>query len=278
LAQIASIRQGSSLTPDCVEFSHVSPESFHEIEREAGQEGQEIGRFFYLADARFLIVTLTTHPHEQLHRFIFTKIVQQAAVMGLPEELASSGEYKAPGGSKGESDSNFLPRSQRPAPDSWPSVVIEAGYSQTEDSAKAKADWWLRQSNYAVNLVLLIKMEMSQRKIWIEKWKGVSPPVCTGPTTRSRATAPAGPPPAGPPPRQPGRVGNRIVITRRPGITDTYPQRFDPASYNVARGNLRIEFGDLFCRPAQPPQEADIILDTAFLRRFAVSCWGRVHV
>lgn len=276
LARIASVKQGptpESLTPDCVEFRDVSPENSDEIKKKAGQEGQAVGRFFYLADTRLLIITLATDPHEELHRFIYRHIDRQAVTMGLPDELRSVGERKAPGQGKssGESDSNFFPTSQRSRQD-WPSFVIEAGYSQSDNLAREKARWWLRESNYTVNLVLVVRMNLSQRTIWIEKWKGMQPPVYTGPAARSRTALP-GPPP----PLAPGRDGNRIVITRLPGITDIHPARFNPASYQVARGNLQIDFEDLFDRAAQPPLEADIILNAACLQRFAVSCWKGVH-
>ncbi len=86
-----------------------------------------------------------------------------------------------------ESDSSFVPIS-RLGPKAWPSFVIEAGYSQTEESLRLKADWWLRKSNYAVKLVLLVKMEVNRQTIWLEKWKGMPPqPDYHGPIIRSRS-------------------------------------------------------------------------------------------
>jgi hypothetical protein len=195
--------------------------------------------------------------------------------MGLREELRSVGKRKAQalvGESSGEGDSSFLPRSQRSAARSdWPSVVIEAGHSQSEESLRVKAGWWLRESNFDVKVVLLIKMHVAQRRIVIEKWQGVPPIGYQGPVTRSRSYAPPLPP------LEPRSV-QRIDITRAANITDVHPQRFNPASYNVAGGNLQIEFDHLFLRPAQPPREADIVLDVACLQRFAVACWETVHV
>ena len=70
--------------------------------------------------------------------------------MGLEEELCSVRKRKAQGlvgESGGEGDLNFLPGSQRSAArKDWPSVVIEAGYSQSEESLRVKAGWWLRES------------------------------------------------------------------------------------------------------------------------------------
>ena len=171
LARIASVGQGptpKSLTPDCVEFRDVSPENFNKIGKKAGQEGEAVGRFFYFADARLLIITLVTHPHEHLHLFIDCEVAGQARDMGIHKELGSVGTYKALGqaGSSGESDSNFFPELQRSAArGDWPSVVIEAGYSQTEKAARLRAERWLRQSNYIINLILLVRIELSQRMI-----------------------------------------------------------------------------------------------------------------
>jgi hypothetical protein len=272
LAQIVRIQASSRLYPDCVQVRDISTDNFHEIEKRAGQEGRAVGLFFYLADARLLIVTLPTDPHEELHRFIYTEIKGQARDMGLAFEIGSVGTRKAPaalgGESSGESDSNFFPHLQRSASSGdWPSVVIEAGHSYTYDSLKAKASWWLRESNYTVRLVLLVKMEIRRREIWIEKWKGLPLLGYGGPVTRSRSSLPL----------EPRQISSRVTVSRAAGITDAHPNRFNPASYNIARGNLQIDFEYLFCRPAQAPGEADININMTGLRQFAVNCWRKVH-
>lgn len=132
----------------------------------------------------------------------------------LSEDFLYSGRYKAPTQSRGEcqGDTSYLPSSQRSAPaGDFPSLVIEASHSQSEASLRNKAGWWLRQSNYTVKLVFIAKMELNQRSIWIEKWKGIpQPPAYQALVTRSRASLPLRP-------IEPGHAGPRINITGRRG-------------------------------------------------------------
>ncbi len=249
--------------PDSVEFRGVFPGEFKEIDTAIQEAGRKF-RLFYLASRKCLIITLIVDAHEQLHRPLHVYIMSQAATMNLPFELVSVGRREIPTGESSEADSSFLPTSQRTAPNDWPSFVIEAGYSQSEEALKVKANWWLTKSHFAVKLVLLVKMEVNRRTIWMEKWKGMPPPVYHGPMTRSRSA---------PPPLEPRCVGSRIIITRAPGITDTHPDRFNSTSYNVARGDLRIEFNDVFLRPPQPPREQDFVFGAAYLQAYAASCW-----
>jgi hypothetical protein len=49
--------------------------------------------------------------------------------------------------SSGEGDSCRKPESMRPCKDQYPTLVIEAGWSQTLQNLQEKARWWFDESN-----------------------------------------------------------------------------------------------------------------------------------
>jgi hypothetical protein len=65
-------------------------------------------------------------------------------------------------------------------------------------------------------------------------------------------------------------------ITRAAGITNTNPNRFNPALYSVMNGPLRLAFGDLFLRQPNLNQgERDVVVTYHNLRQFAALVWAR---
>ena len=60
-----------------------------------------------------------------------------------------------------------------------------------------------------------------------------------------------------------------VEIARAAGIENTYPNRFDLASYVVTGGPLQLEFIDIFLRAPIPPGERDLILGNTFLQEYA---------
>lgn len=103
----------------------------------------------------------TSTAHEELHGFLDDKTLLQVGNMDLDDDwgrVGSSRFYGASGGSGGEGDSCRKPRSQRRSPTAWPTLVIEAGYSQSTRKLRHKARWWLETSNFGVKIVLLAKL------------------------------------------------------------------------------------------------------------------------
>lgn len=76
---------------------------------------------------------------------------------------------RPPDGDGGEGDSTGRPRSQRPGGLAWRALVIEARYSEPlEELMDTKR--WFGASNHEVNVVLLPKVDRSQREILLGKW------------------------------------------------------------------------------------------------------------
>lgn len=166
-----------------------------------------------------------------------------------------------PGGDGGEGDSTGGPEDQRGGRRDWPTLVIEAGHSETLGELRNDMKWWFSTSDHQVKIVLLAKFDHGQNRIILEKWIEIQAPPRQGATT-TRAVR-----------LVPDR-SQVITITRNPGITDTDPNRFEPMSYTVASGALRLEFDRLFLR--RPDQgEGDIVIGIQDLRVYAAKVWRR---
>ncbi|KAK3940458.1 hypothetical protein QBC46DRAFT_125929 [Diplogelasinospora grovesii] len=256
-------------TGDVLTVQGVSPKDFTEIEKEREARRRKFRFRRYQAESEILIIAIPTAAHEQLHHYLNIRIIIGIAGMGLEHDWRSSGSTTFrprghPGGDGGEGDSSGCPISQRPGGQDWPTLVIEAGYSQSLEGLRADMQWWFSASNHQVKIVLLVKLDQSRGEIILEKWQEVSapPPPRQGPITRAAAAATQ---------LQPSR-DQLIAITRAPGITNTHPNRFNPTSYIVTSGALRLEFEHLFLRPPGPG-EADIIISMLQLQKFAENVW-----
>lgn len=244
----------------------ISLQEFDKVDSAREQAWRKFRLFLYQPASKLLMITIPSAPHERLHASLGNEICFQAANMGLRHELISisSTRFKEQG-TAGEGDQAFIPLSQRPERDAWPTLVIEAGWSQTWESLHSKAQWWFWASNGDVKIVILAKPDQREGRITLEKWRQVQASPRVGATNTRASTARAIEP----------RCVQTINITRAAGITETHPNRFDPASYQVTRGDLRLEFADLFLRPPIPPEQ-DIVINATDLQQCAVIVWRSV--
>lgn len=114
--------------------------------------------------------------------------------------------------------------------------------------------WWFGASNHEVKIVLLAKLNRNARNITIEKWIEVPAQIRPG-ATNTRAAAQLEP-----------DCSQTISITQNPGNPG------NPVSYDITRGDLRLEFDLLFLR--QPGGgESDIIISMERLRVYAECVW-----
>jgi hypothetical protein len=151
----------------------------------------------------------------------------------------------------------------RPNEHQYPTLVIEAGWSQTLQKLREKARWWFDKSNIDVKIVLLVKSYPGRNHIRIEKWKLAQATSHQGATT-TRAAATMTP-----------QCVHVVEIARAAGINDTHPNRFDPASYVVTGGPLQLEFIDIFLRQPIPP-ERDLIIGNTTLQEYVADLWKRM--
>ena len=156
-----------------------------------------------------------------------------------------------PSGDGGEGDSCGGPFDTRGDPEKWPTLVIEAGDSETIEALRRDMIWWFSRSQHEVKIVLLASFEHQDNSILIEHYEEEEE------TTRDGAAFPCLRP----------ICQKSINITQNTGI---------PITYNVARGALRLKFKLLFERDARPG-EGDIVISVADLQDYAGKVWRQVR-
>src|SRR5262249_33369750 len=127
--------------------------------------------------------------HEAAHLKFSSKVVAKLLQMGIDDEIYPLGGTKFPGRrSSREGDSSFKPLSFRPNEADWPTIVFEAGLSESLRRLRVDAKWWLTQSEGDVKTVIIISVKPAQSLLHIEKWELA--PVAAGirPNTRAFST------------------------------------------------------------------------------------------
>ncbi|RFU24231.1 hypothetical protein B7463_g12109, partial [Scytalidium lignicola] len=231
-------------------ISHVSSNDFQNIERRRGELGCKV-RFMYLADIQTLIIKLPSEIHERAHRSLGSDIICRADRMGLSRaehlELGAT-LYTSENDSKKEADSSYVNNTIHPRPKKrWPSLVIEAGYSESINRLRTDARWWISLSKHAVRIVLLIKVNPNRRRVTIEKW-------IPDPNPNPRVTRNRGPYPAA--------LVATIAINQSNANAST-----------ITGGPLILEFDEVFLRPANNPPEHDIVFSQQDLDGWAHDLW-----
>ena len=110
-----------------------------------------------------------------------------------------------------------------------------------------------------MKIVIVISVKKEEKKLVIEKW-------CLSPNIRHR-------PPTHPNPNPPApTMMHELTVVQNPSIPqpdDRPPQivnvQIGGTSYNVTGAPLTIEFDKIFLRPPVPPNEHDLVFDTAAL-------------
>lgn len=235
----------------------VSVQQFAEIEKAREDRRRKFRFRCFSAATKILIITIPTEIHEALHLWFSDKIIVAIDRMGLSSAWKSKGstlfraQHQHPNGDGGEGDSTGGPKPARIR--GWPTLVIEAGYSQTLPDLRRAMQWWFSVSDHEVKIVLLAKFNREIRSITLEKWVEVVG-IRAGATNTRAAAQP-----------QPVR-SQTITITRSTENT---------VSYAITSGDLRLEFNLLFLR--QPTQgEGDIVFGPQRLRDFAENVWEEV--
>ncbi|KAL1982153.1 hypothetical protein VTN96DRAFT_1688 [Rasamsonia emersonii] len=230
-------------------FSHVTPKQFETIEEHRVDLGRGVS-FTYFGDIETLIIKLPSQVHERAHCMFGERMVRAVTAMQLgPEEFAGYGatKYVGENASSKEGDSSWKNLRVRSNKGDWPTLVIEAGMSESMPRLHTDARWWIEHSAGKVNIVLLIWIRPSIKAIKIEKWvPGAAPVTKTSSCLRSNAF---------------------------PTLTEeiTIDQSNTPS---VIKGTpLRLEFDKIFDRPANPPVEQDVVFSSQDLDDWTRWLW-----
>ena len=236
-------------------FRLVTKDDLLKIERarESGKIDRGL-RMTHYVDWNILIVKVPTAEHEAAHRNFGKRLNTRAAGMGLEDEFFYVGatKFQVRRASK-EGDSAFKPLSIRPRKADWPTIVIEAGWSESLRKLRLDAGFWLEDSGEEVKIVLLFSIGRGARAgtMIIEKWENL-PVSANRPATRSITRA----------------AGNAQRATQIQAIT------IDSNSNTVNGAPLTLEFQKIFLRQAVPPLEQDFTFTAQDLSAFATNFWA----
>ncbi|KJR84181.1 uncharacterized protein SPSK_09660 [Sporothrix schenckii 1099-18] len=267
--QIDDARENSDT--DSLVVGHISVNEFRAMEAERERRGRR-SRFFFLPDLACLMVTIPTRHHERAHLEMYDCIQDVIKDMGLADQWRHDGgaTFDPPGDASGsgEGDSSGGPSSRRDPHDDafWPTLVIEAGVSQTLPWLRIKAKWWLTASNFHMKVVVLVKLLVATSTIQIEQWVAeLSRPQRPGATT-TRASHAANQP-----------VVKQEVLMHWVGplpLLQTPLNRRTLSNFRVKGAPLVLRFKDLMDRPPVPAAgEHDILISEVRLQRMAMRVW-----
>ncbi|KAK3346007.1 hypothetical protein B0T25DRAFT_462085 [Lasiosphaeria hispida] len=245
-------------TRDSLTVINVSLDRLTEIDRIREEERRKFRFRYFDTKSRILIITITTTLHEQLHKLLYDEFVGQVRDMGLKKSWINIGSstLSAQGyaGRRGkEGDSSGGPKPERAGKSAWPTLVIEAGVSQTLAQLRIGMQRWFSMSNHEVKIVLLAKFDGTT--VLLEKWEEEIP-VRPGATTTRRS------------------LQHQEPVLRQT-ITITQDTTTDPISYHATSGALVLSFRLLFLRDPGPG-EGDLAFSVQELEEYAEDVWAQV--
>ncbi|KAF3762324.1 hypothetical protein M406DRAFT_264227, partial [Cryphonectria parasitica EP155] len=234
----------------------VDPMDFDLINCETRRPKVRLRR--YDAKSRILFITIPSRLHEAMHSHIYQKISFQIFGRGLEDRwstMAATTCYTKPnsgaGDGSGEGDSSGGPSPERDGPNAWPTLVIEAGYSESQQYLRQDMRWWLAASDHDVKIVLLIKWDRRRSEISIERWEEDIPVQRPG-ATNTRSTGIL------------ALVLRQIItITKNPTV---------PPTFSIVSSALVLPFRLLFLRNPGPG-ESDFVLSVQELEGYARAVW-----
>jgi len=188
--------------------------------------------------------------HEIAHNWLFLEIWEWVVKLGLKEDCQPVGAstYEATGNRKKEGDSGIRPDPPRKYGNSFPTLAIETGNSQSYPRLLKDKDWWFDNSPPSmpqgdVKVVIIIKVDSSSKRILLEQWH------------RSHESA-----------------SQRVII--KPNSEKAFSiKKEDWQTHWVVEGaSFKINFEDIFLRPKKR-RERHFILNEQDLAKLAIFCW-----
>lgn len=198
---------------------------------------------FYGSSQHLLLVRMPVSRTHEIAARVFDRLLFDCLKpMDLDHSLQSFGSAtcEAENGSVKQPDCQFLPaRLPQARTKKWPSVVVEAGFSESSSSKlMSDARFWLFESHGDVKMVITIKIDLSSPNIVLESWELVN-------------------------------VKDRV---KRQDVMISIDQN---NSIYLRGQTFTISFDKLFLRPPNMsiPKESNVSLDDAILEEFAKSIW-----
>jgi hypothetical protein len=171
------------ITEQYLVFRGVTKDDLAQIDHRRASIGKHT-RMTHYTDTDLLIIKLLSAEHEAAHATLAEDINRKLEGMGLPKRsLFPFGARRSFGpNSTKEGDSTYQPKC-RPGKDDWPTLVFDAGFSESLRALRRDARWWLTNSGGEVKIVIVISIR-SAKTLRIEQWC-MSPPTGPRPVTRA---------------------------------------------------------------------------------------------
>jgi hypothetical protein len=115
-------------------------------------------RLHYDLATERLIIKLVSSLHEYAHTVFMTVLTDHVRTLGISgDHLSPTGAGRQKGSEQRdkEADAGFKPLNTRPGKDDKPTMVIEAGLSETLNQLRNDAHFWLTKANGEVKIVYL---------------------------------------------------------------------------------------------------------------------------
>jgi len=203
---------------------------------------------FFGNESGLLFFRMALPVHEVAHILLYDEVRDLVSQMGLRKIIVpvGSANYKGIGTRGKQGDSGIRPDPPRWAGNHFPSLVIEAGNSESFRRLYMDKDWWfdnspLGQPQGDVRIVLLVKVERQTRRILVEQWY------------RSQLSP-----------------SQTIIIMPHP---DKPFSLHDSRCWVVEGAPMVIPFEHVFLRPKQGGREMDIVLTEPFCATMGMQCW-----
>ena len=223
-------------------FTSVTEDKFTKLHRYRRRYHKSL-RFMYLEEKEVLIVKISIGVIDGMvcGELGYT-LREKATEMGLGRSIGDAGTSTFQGiRSKKEAESSFL--AMLSPSRLWPTVVFEAGISESLERMRVDSRWWLENSLGEVKIVILISISKSERKLHIEQWE--MPAVLNQRVTRAH-------------PHPVGTVTKINEVDIIGGIATGAP--------------VTLDFEKIFLRPPGPG-EGNIVYTAQYLKRWAASIW-----
>ncbi|KAL7962217.1 hypothetical protein V8C34DRAFT_271117 [Trichoderma compactum] len=194
------------------------------------------------------MMTVSTQVHEELGGTLYGELYSHIARMGLGQRWACKGHatfyntrHTTRSAGAKQADSSGGPREGFPSL-RFPTIVFDAGYSQTLNDPRAKASAWFADSDHNVKIVILSKLVPDQRTLISERWEE----------------------------RQDGGLVLVPGCQQRVTIAGSWA---NPSAYQaVESSDLMLSFQLLFLRDPGPG-EGDVIIPISWIKEHAQKVW-----